>query len=106
MKLCSTVSTNTTGFPLPPPQIPPHKNKTTGFLKSRVGISHFFSLNDNTTCEWLRYRWEVRDQRLYGPELVSKYFLLFESLKRNFTRMRFATDADVKQAVTFWLTDT
>jgi len=63
-------------------------------------MSLFFSLNANGAREWFRHRWKDRNQLLYGPDLVPNNFLLFELLKKHFTAVRFATDADLKQAVT------
>jgi hypothetical protein len=56
----------------------------------------------NWTCDWLRsYVWEVRAWPFYTPSLMPSDFCPFGPLKKHLSGKGFATDADVKQAVTW-----
>ena len=51
------------------------------------------------TCDWLqRYGWEVVGHPPTSADLASSDFHLFGSIKKGMPVLRFAIDADVKQA--------
>jgi len=55
-------------------------------------------------CDWLRcYGWEIMDHAAYSPDLAPRAFHYFGPLKTKLVGKRFATDTEVKQAVTSWL---
>jgi hypothetical protein len=55
------------------------------------------------TSEWLRHYGDVMGRRPYSRDVVSSDFHLFGFFEKHLAGKRFATDADVKQAVTSWL---
>jgi hypothetical protein len=56
------------------------------------------------TCAWLLcYSWRLRDRTPYRLDLAPSDFSLFGPPKKQPTSKGFATDADMKQAVTSWL---
>jgi len=54
----------------------------------------------------LRYDCQVTEHPTHSPDLASCNFHLLGPLKKHLASMRFAKDADVKQAVTSWLLTT
>jgi hypothetical protein len=58
----------------------------------------------NQPRDWLlSCHWKVLDCLSYGPSLVPSDFYLFGLFKKPFSGKTFATDANMKQAVTSWL---
>lgn len=58
----------------------------------------------NQTCEWLQhYRWEDMDHPPYSPNLMPSDFHYCGHLKQHLAGKKFATHANMKQGVTFWL---
>ena len=55
-------------------------------------------------CDSLRCcGWEIMDHRPDSPDVLSNDIHLFGPFYKRLADKRFATDADVKQAVTSWL---
>jgi hypothetical protein len=61
---------------------------------------------NSTSSRSLRYDCQVTYHPTHSPDLASSNFHLLGPLKKHLASMRFATDADVKQAVTSWLQTT
>jgi len=58
----------------------------------------------NQTCEWLPHcRWEVMDHHPYSPNHIPSDFYFRGHLKQHLASKKFATHANMKQGVTFWL---
>ena len=58
---------------------------------------------NGTSSRSQRYDFQVMDHPTHSPDLASSNFHLLGPLKKHPASMRFATDADVKQAVTSWI---
>ena len=65
--------------------------------------------NTKRTCPYLQYYgWEITYNPRFGPDVTLGDFHLFGPLNKRVGCKKFATDADVKQAVTscLWTQDT
>jgi hypothetical protein len=77
---------------------------TTRFLRGLNKLKSFRPHIANQSCDWfLRYGCELLDHPPYSSHLVYADSHLFGPLQKDICGKRFATAADVNQAVTVWL---